>query len=267
MDRALKMDLKKKVRGIKPIEQKAACKTDKKSQLIFQYCSAIRFALQDDGCYPLEPGDLKLYRRLRMIKQSLEHDNRVNADIELEKLLRKLSIVGDLKTRYQRIKRLYRLIFEANRILKQDASLEKVQADMLSYFGKLTKLRFRRREEMAAVCNTLRFTANYWEGLFFHYDQAEIPRTNNDLERFICRLKMAHRKTTGRASCQGYIVRYGAYVALINDSLGQNEVLFRLRFVGDYAFCQCYCQIRSFRRRLSLKRSLSKNFRVFVFVL
>jgi hypothetical protein len=39
------------------------------------------------------------------------------------------------------------------------------------------------------------------------------------LERFICRLKMAHRKTTGRASCQGYIVRYGAYVALINLSL------------------------------------------------
>ena len=44
---------------------------------------------------------------------------------------------------------------------------------------------------------------------------AEIPRTNNDLERFIRKLKTAHRKTTGRASCQGYIVRYGAYVALL----------------------------------------------------
>jgi hypothetical protein len=120
---------------------------------------------------------------------------------------------------------------------------------------------------MAAVCNILRFTANYWEGLFFHYDYAVIPRTNNDLERFICRLKMAHRKTTGRASCQGYIVRYGAYVALINDSLSQNEVLFRLRLVGDYAFRQCYRQIRSFRRRLSLKRSLSKNFRGYIHTL
>jgi hypothetical protein len=60
MDRSLKVDLKKKVRGIKPIEQNAACKTDKKNQLILQYCRAIRFALQDDGCYPLEPGGLKL---------------------------------------------------------------------------------------------------------------------------------------------------------------------------------------------------------------
>ena len=50
MDRALKVDLKKKVRGIKAIEYNATCQTDKKSQLIFQYCRAIRFALQDDGC-------------------------------------------------------------------------------------------------------------------------------------------------------------------------------------------------------------------------
>lgn len=67
MDRALKVDLKKKVRGIKPIEQNSACKTDPKSMLILHYCEAIRFALQDDGCYPLEPGGLKLYRRLRTI--------------------------------------------------------------------------------------------------------------------------------------------------------------------------------------------------------
>jgi hypothetical protein len=96
--------------------------------------------LQDDGCYPLEPGGLRLYRRLKTIKQSLEHDNKVNPDPELEKLLRKLAIVDDLKPQYQRIKRLYRLIFEANHILKQDATSDKVQADMLLYFDKLMKL-------------------------------------------------------------------------------------------------------------------------------
>jgi hypothetical protein len=218
--------------------------------------------LQDDGCYPLEPGGLRLYRRLKTIKQSLEHDNKVNPDPELKKLLRKLSIVDDLKPQYQRIKRLYRLIFEANQILKQDATSDKVQADMLLYFDKLMKLRFRRREEKAAIYNILRFTASYWEGLFCHYDHSEVPRTNNDLERFIRRLKTSHRKTTGRASCQGYIVRYGAYVALLNDSLSELEVLVRLRIVGHDAFRLCYRQIRSFRDRLSLKRSLSKNFNV-----
>ena len=40
MDRALKVDLKKKVRGIKSIEKKAACQTDKKSRLILKYCQS-----------------------------------------------------------------------------------------------------------------------------------------------------------------------------------------------------------------------------------
>lgn len=264
MDRALKVDLKKKVRGIKPIEQNAACGTGEKSQLIIKYCEAIRFALQDDGCYPLEPGGLKLYLRLRTIKQSLEQDYRVHQDIELEKLLRKLSIVDELKPQYRRVKRLQGLIFEVNSILKQTAPSDRVEADMLAYFEKLTKLKFRRCEDRAAVHNILRFTASYWEGLFYHYDYAEIPRTNNDLERFIRKLKVAHRKVTGRASCQGFIVRYGAYVALLDDSLSQSEVLFRLRLVGYGAFRRCFCQIRAFRGRLSLKRCLSRNFDVYI---
>lgn len=263
MDRALKVDLKKKVRGIKPIEQNATCQTDKKSQLILQYCRAIRFALQDDGCYPLEPGGLKLYRRLRTIQQSLQRDYRVHPNAELEKLLRKLSIVDELKPQYRRIKRLYALIFEANSILKQVANSELVQADMLVYFEKLTKLHLRRREERTAIYNILRFTASYWEGLFYYYDHADVPKTNNDLERFIRKLKIAHRKTTGRASCQGYIVRYGAYVALLNDSLPE-EMLFRLQLVEYGAFRQCYCEIRSFRRRLSFKRSLCLDFKGFL---
>ena len=264
MDRALKVDLKKKVRGIKSIERNATCKTDKKSQLILQYCKAIRFALQDDGCYPLEPGGLKLYRRLRAIQQSLQLDNKVHPNLELEKLLRKLSVVDKLKPQHRRIKRLYALIFEANRILKQDAKAEKVEADLLTYFDKLTKLRFKTRQEKAAICNILRFTASYWEGLFHHYDHAEIPRTNNDLERFIRKLKTAHRKTTGRASCQGFIVRYGAYVALLNDSLSQEDTLLRLRVVEYSVFSRCYGEIRSFRCRLSFKRCLSEDFKGFL---
>ena len=264
MDRALKVDLKKKVRGIKSIEQTAACRTNRESQLIFKYCCAIRFALQDDGCYPLEPGGLKLYRRLKTIQQSLEHDNRVHPDLELERLLRKLAIIDELKPQYRRVKRLQRLIFEADSILKQAASSDRVEADMLAFFGKLTKLHFRCCEDRAAVHNILRFMASYWEGLFYHYDYADIPRTNNDLERFIRKLKVTHRKTTGRASCQGFIVRYGAYVALLDDSLSQGEVLFRLRLVRYGAFRRWYGEVRSFRFRLSFKRRLTGDFRGFL---
>ena len=58
MDRALKVDLKKKVRHIKPIERKAALESSRKSNVILQYCQTLRYALQEDGDYPLKPGGL-----------------------------------------------------------------------------------------------------------------------------------------------------------------------------------------------------------------
>ena len=193
MDRALKVDLKKKVRGIKPVEQKATSKKeeDKQSMLIYNYCQTIRFALQDDGCYPLTPGGLKLYTRLKTIKQSIERNNKLQPNAELQKLLRLLSILDELEPRYQQVKRLYKWIFRVNRILRQNKSKKhkkssvRVEAELLLCFDKLLKLRPRCLEDRLAVENVLKFMASYWEGLFYHYDQPMVPRTNNDLERFI----------------------------------------------------------------------------------
>jgi hypothetical protein len=135
-----------------------------------------------------------------------------------------LGILDELKPIYRRVSRLYKLIFKASKILNQKANSEKVESDMFAYFDGLTKLRFRRREEKAAIISILKFTASYWEGLFCHYDHSEIPRTNNDLETYISSLKKIHRKTTGRASCQGFIIRYGAYVALLDPLVSQGGI-------------------------------------------
>jgi hypothetical protein len=265
IDRALKVDLKKKVRGIRTAEKKLALLgNDEKAKVILQYCEAIHVALRDDGIYPLKPGGLRLWRCLRKIQQSIQKSNKLQPDSNLERLLKVLSIVDDLTPRYRRVRRLYKLIFEANAILGQEAKAEKVQSDMQTYVDGLMNLHFRRQEEEAAVLNILKFTASYWEGLFYHYDHKEIPRTNNDLEVYNRSLKAAHRKTTGRASCQGYIVRYGAYVALLDSSLCQRETLVGLRSVSYEAFRLCYGEIRSFRLRLSFKRSLSKDLEGFL---
>jgi hypothetical protein len=44
MDRALKVDLKKKVRGVKAVERKAELGNDRKSKVVLTYCQAIRYA-------------------------------------------------------------------------------------------------------------------------------------------------------------------------------------------------------------------------------
>ena len=264
MDRALKVDLKKRVRGIKSVEKKTASRNDERARVIRRYCEAIRVVLREDGVYPLKPGGLKLWRYLRKIQQSIQKNNKPEPDSDLEKLLNVLGIVDDLKTQYHRIKRLYKLIFEANTILRQEASAQKVQADMQAYVDELISLHFKRLDEKAAVLNIIKFTHSYWEGLFYHYDYREIPRTNNDLEVYIRSLKTAHRKTTGRASCQGHIVRYGAYVALLDSHVSQKETLFHLRSVPYGSFRRCFGEIRSFRFRLSFKQSLSRDLEGFL---
>jgi hypothetical protein len=265
MDRALKVDLKKKVRGIRTIENKVSLiENDRKAKVILQYCEAIHVALRDDGVYPLKPGGLKLWRYLRKMQLSIQKSNRLVSDIHLERLLKLLCIVDELEPRYRRVRRLYKLIFEANVILRQEAKTEKVQADMQTYVNKLKNLHFRRLEEKAAVLNILKFTSSYWQGLFHHYAYSGIPRTNNDLEGYNSRLKAAHRKTTGRISCQGYIVRYGAYVALLDSTICQREMLARFCCVSYGVFWLCFGTIRQFRLRLSFKRSLSKDLEGFL---
>jgi hypothetical protein len=57
--------------------------------------------LQAYGCYPLEPGGLKLWCRLKTIQQVLGIGNEIHPNLELEKLLGKLSIVGALRPQYR----------------------------------------------------------------------------------------------------------------------------------------------------------------------
>jgi hypothetical protein len=71
-DRHAKKVLKKRVRGIRPIERKLEGRTDPQAEVMRGYCSAVRSALTDDGRPPLAASGLKLHDRLSAIAQSIE---------------------------------------------------------------------------------------------------------------------------------------------------------------------------------------------------
>ena len=75
-DRHAKVQLKKKVRGIRPIERKAEGREDQEAQAVRGYCAAVRSALTDDGRPPLEASGLKLRDRLAKVAASLDHLDR-----------------------------------------------------------------------------------------------------------------------------------------------------------------------------------------------
>jgi hypothetical protein len=71
-DRHAKKELKKRVRGIRPIERRVENRTDPSAQAVQGYCSAVRSALTDDGRPPLQASGLKLHERLSAISTSLQ---------------------------------------------------------------------------------------------------------------------------------------------------------------------------------------------------
>jgi hypothetical protein len=71
-DRHAKKELKKHVRGVRPIERAIEKRTDDEATIIRNYCLAVRSALTDDGHPPLSAPGLKLHERLTLIAASLE---------------------------------------------------------------------------------------------------------------------------------------------------------------------------------------------------
>src|SRR5512143_333354 len=69
-DRHAKVQLKKKVRGIRPIERKVEGREDAEAEAIRGYCAAVRSALTDDGRPPLDACGLKLQGRLAAVAAS-----------------------------------------------------------------------------------------------------------------------------------------------------------------------------------------------------
>ena len=71
-DRHAKKELKKRVRGVRPIERRLAGRRDPEAEVVRGYCAAVRSALTDDGRPPLDASGLKLHDRLTAITSSLE---------------------------------------------------------------------------------------------------------------------------------------------------------------------------------------------------
>ncbi len=70
-DRHAKKELKKHIRGVRPIERAVENRNDAEAEAIRSYCLAVRGALTDDGRPPLEAPGLKLNARIAAIAASL----------------------------------------------------------------------------------------------------------------------------------------------------------------------------------------------------
>jgi hypothetical protein len=64
--------VKKRVRGVRPIERELQGRQDPQAEAVRGYCLAVRSAITDDGRPPLSASGMKLHKRIEAIHASIE---------------------------------------------------------------------------------------------------------------------------------------------------------------------------------------------------
>jgi hypothetical protein len=216
-DRHAKKELKKRVRGVRPIERATEAQQGLEAEIVRGYCSAVRSALTDDGLPPLSAAGLKLQARLKMIVASL--DRVIDKVGDLPRALKKLRQVIDkglseTASLWPPVKATYQWVHRVARLLENKKQLP-AQKRRRQLSGILTKMRQAARQAKDEAVrkqlqNFVKVTKSYWAGLFRCYESVDIPRTNNDLEHLFGSYRYHERRATGRKHASaGLVVKGG----------------------------------------------------------
>ena len=243
-DRHAKKELKKCVRGVRPIERQAEQEEDEQAAVVRDYCAAVRSALTDDGRPPLDASGLKLRGRLEQIAASLDRvaDKVGRLPKGLDKL-RRLLRRGLEKTAalWPPVEVTYRWVRRVTRLLENKGKRPGKQVRR-GLSGLLSKIRQAASESKdPVVAEQLRWfvkvTRSYWSGLFHCYDSADLPRTNNDLEHLFGSHRYHERRASGRKQASPGLVVQGSVrvVASLATRLRPEEGLkLRTGYVEDW---------------------------------
>jgi Transposase, Mutator family len=177
-DRHAKKELKKHVRGVRPIERTVEGRDDEVAQAIRGYCAAVRSSLTDDGRPPLSAPGMVLKGRLEAVVASLdrvEEQRGLPAElVRLRSLLRKgLSATASL---WGPVEAAYAWVFRAAVLLANVAGRcgSAVQVRSQGLLGAMTRYRARAGSLSGALDHFRKVTRSSWSGLFLCYDVADL---------------------------------------------------------------------------------------------
>ena len=221
-DRHAKKELKKRVRGIRPIERQIeqTGEDDEEAEIVRGYCAAVRAALTDDGLPPLAAAGLKLHDRLEWIAASLDRVAALAGGLpgglkRLQQLLRRG--LEETAALFPPVRAAFKWVKRVARVLKNEVGLE-----AKGVRRRLVKLLSRMRRAAATadfpsvgagLKHFLKVSKSYWPGLFQCYAFADVPRTNNDLEHAFGSHRYHERRASGRRRASpGLVVMGSAHV-------------------------------------------------------
>jgi len=216
-DRHAKKELKKRVRGVRPIERSVAGDDDAEAEIVRGYCAAVRAAVTDDGRPPLAAPGLRLHDRLEVIAASLD---RVAARVQalpvglqrLRQLLRRG--LEETAALWPPVRSAYRWVKQVAHLLKNQAGrpagdvrrrLRHILSDIRRAAVQTDVEELRRQ-----LRHFVKVTQSYRPGLFHCYQSQDLPRTNNDLEHLFGSHRYHERRASGRKGASPALVVMGS---------------------------------------------------------
>jgi hypothetical protein len=222
-DRHAKKELKKRVRGIRPIERAAekeeteVGEDDAEAEVVRGYCAAVRAALTDDALPPLAAIRLSRSCSFSPGAASLDHVAATAGSlpgglVRLRQLLRRG--LEETATLWPAVRESYKWVKRAARILKNEegSPVKLVRRRLVQLLVRMRKAAATTGEPSlrAGLKQFLKVTKSYWPGLFRCYESADLPRTNNDLEHTFGSHRYHERRSSGRRRASPGLVVMGS---------------------------------------------------------
>jgi hypothetical protein len=160
------------------------------------------------------------------------------------RLLRRLIVITKRRLAFtaqvERYRRQRQWLIDLEHLLDPEREPPKTSAGVTRvverYLIDLTSQHSHDAEDQRVADHINQIFRSFWWGLFACYDVEGLPRTNNELERCIRQIKMGYRRVSGRKNVHDFVIRYGAYAALVDDTEGLDELLARLEEVEQEEF-------------------------------
>lgn len=226
LDSNLKVGLKRKVRGVKKVEDEAKKLGGKEKDVILDFCALLRRLLLITGKYPTDPGGVKVFEGMEALNRTLEICVKKREHPLLLKLLRMTEARRRFEPQHKKVKSLLGLQNKVREILSSKNPISaKVRLGMLVSKVKRMSMKEKDPETRECLGTFVKVTKSHWDGLFHCMDDERIPRTNVTIEVKIGRMKRDYRRISGRKCWHGYLVRFGSSLAMLEESWTREQIL------------------------------------------
>ena len=150
---------------------------------------------------------------------------------------------------------------EEGEVLTNKAVAYRFDTWLVTLQAKIDNLENLTEIEKECLTHFLKVSLSLRPRLISCYDIPGLPRTNNDMERYIRGLKTRYRRVSGRKNWNAYLLRYGQSIAYFDsfehDGLDENTLFTRLTYVDH----QTWRETRNFHRSIQSDRLKVFRFR------